>query len=115
MSDVKESLLAKEFQKNLKAAMDRAIERTVSDVRRSGTDSEEGRVDVAPAPVVIAVPPPSPGALGRKVLKTVANLDAAVTQELVRRPPLEPEPVDPNSPKARVGSFVGRIIRGNTR
>ena len=109
----KESPLLAELQMNVAAAVAKAIARAFPP---SVEPAPTVHAEIKRAPAVVASPrTPSPGDLGRSVLRTITNLDAAVARELVRRPPPAPEPVDPHTPSAKVSAIVRQVVRGNAR
>ncbi len=116
MSDAQHFTLAQEFLKNLQKGLAKQQQQAAKAEAALPKDQTPAPATApAPAPAVAAPQPQSSGAMGRKVLRIISNLDAGVTAELVRRPPPEQEPVDPNSPQGKLHSFVGRITGSNTR
>lgn len=107
--------LSEEFQKNIRTA----IERANAAIARAGRALTEPAVETPPAllPVVTAAPAQPPrGVLGRRVLNTIKQLEASPIPGLFeRRPPVEPPPVDLNTPNGRLTAAVRAIVRGATR
>jgi len=113
MHDEKPTGLAGMFLKTIEATnanglAARPAARATSLAPAPAPRAPESAPEAAPAPAAA----PQSRSLARSVLRTVATVDANGLRELAeRRAPLpEPEQVDPNSPRGKLRSTLGRII-----
>ena len=112
MSDVKKNSLCKLVLEAAGAAPSPS-EAGASPQRERPAHSSLWHAEQAEAAERAAAAEKAEHSIERTVFKLIENLDNAAAPELVRRPVSAPEPIDPNTPRGRLQSLVGRIIIGN--